>query len=699
MNEMFSQGGKGSTGILTNKQAVARHFGVKQSEVVYFSVGAALNGYKVIYDKESQRAYSLPADLDSGATAVSLSTAGVLVHSAGNVDLGALAATREEYVTLPGSFDTGVTVNTKNELVVFTDGKYRWDGVLPKVAPPGSTPTTTGGINAGAWTVVGVPSLKQDINKPTKYFATVAEMIASPATVNQRVITHGYYTAFDGGGAEYVITAGAPNQDYSDAGSIVITPSLFAKLVSKPQFDLKQFGVKPASESDAAYNDTYIARAIMRSRFGFCKIIISDVVYHTKPLVFDYYQHLEGNVIGSDATYTPRFCKVGNVTSGIAPMAYPGVSDLVTYDVDAGIILKRQNTSTDYCRGVVLKGFLMESKSKSAWAIYAPHAADFDIDIDSRGFNGGIRGNVNFLGRYAGRHVGLGVNAVDPAQSIALWLDHFSTTLDCGNSVTFRTSFNGFNRGIQVEYFGNGVLERVTLENIKKPTSTAPTTFGMYATNSSFSGQISCESSSTCIIRAGINSNLDITLSAVFHVTQDDTAEGIIHVLNGGRVTLRPSTIQADLANTKVINENGGYLDIAANTRTSNVVYFNSDTYRFKDRTIGFGQTSGTTGTSFTSGAEVTFAGLSGTPKATVSGGIIQFTSPGLIKITVQGRSISTGSVTFGLNGLSSESVAAGQQVSLVVGVNTGDTLNVKAASALTLGTVGGVRVLLEPIN
>ena len=60
MNEMFSQGGKGSTGILTNKQAVARHFGVKQSEVVYLSVGALLTGYKVIYDKESQRAYSLP---------------------------------------------------------------------------------------------------------------------------------------------------------------------------------------------------------------------------------------------------------------------------------------------------------------------------------------------------------------------------------------------------------------------------------------------------------------------------------------------------------------------------------------------------------------------------------------------------------------------------------------------------------------
>lgn len=143
-----------SDGILANKQAVARYFGVKQSEVAYFSVGAALSGYKVIYDKETQRAYSLPADLGSGVTAVSLSIAGVLVHSAGSVDLGALAVTREEYVTLPGSFTTGVTVNTKNELVVFTDGKYHWDGALPKDVPAGSTPESTGGIGLGAW--VGV---------------------------------------------------------------------------------------------------------------------------------------------------------------------------------------------------------------------------------------------------------------------------------------------------------------------------------------------------------------------------------------------------------------------------------------------------------------------------------------------------------------------------------------------------------------
>ena len=529
-------------------------------------------------------------------------------------------------------------------------------------------------------------------------FETVSDMVSASPAEGKKCRTLGYYSVNDGGGADYVISSGTPMQDFSDAGSISFSSSKFAKLIRQTQFDLKQFGVKPSDASAAANNDVFIDQAITRSRFGFCKVTISDVVYHKKPLVFDYYNHLEGNTIGGDAAFTPRFRKVDNTTSGIAPLAYPGVSDTVNYDVDAGIILKRQNAATDFCRGVVLKNFLIESMLKSAWAIYAPHAADFDIDIDSRGFNGGIRGNVNFLGRHAGRHVGLGANAADPTLAIGLWFSHFSTILDCGNSVTFRNSFNGFNRAMQAEYFGNGILERVTFENIKKHTSGAPSTFGIQATDSWFSGQISCESSSTCIIRAGNNANFDISLSSVFHVTQDDVAEGIIHVLSGGRVNLRPSTILADTANTKVINESGGYLDIAANTRTANVVYSNSDNYRFKDRTIGFGQTVATTSTSFASGAEITFSLLNGTPKAALSGGTIQFNSPGLIKITVQARSISSGGLTFGLNGLSSENVGPGQQVSMVVGVASGDILNLKATSALTLGTTGGVRVLLEPI-
>lgn len=164
MNEMFSQGGKGSTGILTNKQAIARKFGVKQNEVVYFAVGVDLGGYKVIYDKETQRAYSLPADIAPGTTAVSLNSAGVLVHSVGNVDLGALAVTREEYITLPGSFTKGGVVNTKNELLVHTDGAYRWDGALPKTVEINSTPIPYG---VGGWIGVGAIPLRKDLASPT----------------------------------------------------------------------------------------------------------------------------------------------------------------------------------------------------------------------------------------------------------------------------------------------------------------------------------------------------------------------------------------------------------------------------------------------------------------------------------------------------------------------------------------------------
>ncbi|HIC4115759.1 TPA: hypothetical protein ACW4JH_000182 [Salmonella enterica] len=175
MNEMFSQGGKGSTGILTNKQAIARKFGVKQNEVVYFSVGVDLGGYKVIYDKTTQRAYSLPV-LPVGTTAISLDEQAILVHSSGTVDLGELAVSREEYVTLPDSFTTGVTVNTKNELVASAEGKYRWDGALPKTVPSGSSPVEAGGIGTGAWMAVTIAA-KQTIS--LKEFGAVGDGVTN----------------------------------------------------------------------------------------------------------------------------------------------------------------------------------------------------------------------------------------------------------------------------------------------------------------------------------------------------------------------------------------------------------------------------------------------------------------------------------------------------------------------------------------
>ncbi|HCR1863906.1 TPA: hypothetical protein ONC12_003116 [Enterobacter hormaechei subsp. steigerwaltii] len=56
------------------------------------------------------------------------------------------------YITVD-SFQNGATLTLPNQVLrdESTDQYYRWDGSLPKVVAPGSTPENTGGIGAGAW--------------------------------------------------------------------------------------------------------------------------------------------------------------------------------------------------------------------------------------------------------------------------------------------------------------------------------------------------------------------------------------------------------------------------------------------------------------------------------------------------------------------------------------------------------------------
>lgn len=150
MNPQFTQPA-GSVSKETNKDSIARKFGCKKSEVVYAKTGQALTGYKVIYDKVTQRSYALPSNIPAGATITSL-TDGILVHSAGNFDLGALAVLRGEYVTLVEDFTSGFTIKVKNEVVSDGTNLYRWGGALPKIVNAGSTIASTGGV--GSWIAV-----------------------------------------------------------------------------------------------------------------------------------------------------------------------------------------------------------------------------------------------------------------------------------------------------------------------------------------------------------------------------------------------------------------------------------------------------------------------------------------------------------------------------------------------------------------
>lgn len=168
MNKIFTQP-TGPVAKQTNKQAIARKFGVKQSEVVYFTEGAVISGYKVIYDKETQRSYSLPTDIAPGTTATSLTQTGILTHSTGSIDLGAYALSRGELNTPPGTLTLGIILNTKNDAVVEDGIQYVWAGTLPKIVPASSTIDSTGGISPTTWVAQGVTSIAEELASPFGY--------------------------------------------------------------------------------------------------------------------------------------------------------------------------------------------------------------------------------------------------------------------------------------------------------------------------------------------------------------------------------------------------------------------------------------------------------------------------------------------------------------------------------------------------
>lgn len=150
---------RGSTSIEVNKQSIARNFGVKEDEVVYFTAGIDLSGFKVIYDESTQRAYSLPSGIVSGTTAISLNEQAILVHSAGTVDLGELAATRREFVNLSDSFDAGLVVNTRNELLFHNGIGYTYLGALPVTITEGTNP-----VGNADWKPQTDPDLREELS-------------------------------------------------------------------------------------------------------------------------------------------------------------------------------------------------------------------------------------------------------------------------------------------------------------------------------------------------------------------------------------------------------------------------------------------------------------------------------------------------------------------------------------------------------
>lgn len=221
MNPQFSQP-KGSVSKETNKDSIARKFGCKKSEVLYAKPGSTLTGYKVIYDKVSQRSYALPSNLPAGATITSL-TDGILVHNTGTVDLGVLAVLRKEFVTLVENFDSGFTIRVRNEVVSDGTSLYRWGGTLPKSVNAGGTIANTGGLSSSNWVKLDPDALRDELYSGF-YRLTVIDPSMSQSLIQTKLSQGGTFQFLPG---NYTVTGQAlafyPNSEiYAHSGALFL---------------------------------------------------------------------------------------------------------------------------------------------------------------------------------------------------------------------------------------------------------------------------------------------------------------------------------------------------------------------------------------------------------------------------------------------------------------------------------------------
>ena len=122
------------------------------------------------------------------------------------------------------SFELGNTLVYANDVLLLeSEGEYyRWDGSLPKVVPPGSTPESTGGTGLGKWISVGDSSLRTNLHafdgsKLIGICQSIEELKSITANAGERVQVKGYYSFSSTGGGDFVYIESIP-EGWHDEG-------------------------------------------------------------------------------------------------------------------------------------------------------------------------------------------------------------------------------------------------------------------------------------------------------------------------------------------------------------------------------------------------------------------------------------------------------------------------------------------------
>ena len=160
-------------------------------------------------------------------------------------------ATKDIGIPIIGNFTTGCTVTDSNQGVQEVGGSvYRWKGALPKVVPPSSTPSGTGGISpSGNWVDVGDASVYGRVLKQLN-FNSVSDIRSYSGDIR--------FVSISGSRETYYLDFG--DMYSADNSGSIIVDSLGRRWKLSPDrmLNITSWGVLPNGVSDASIILPYV---------------------------------------------------------------------------------------------------------------------------------------------------------------------------------------------------------------------------------------------------------------------------------------------------------------------------------------------------------------------------------------------------------------------------------------------------------
>ncbi|HFP9269518.1 TPA: hypothetical protein ACHOYZ_005635, partial [Klebsiella michiganensis] len=135
------------------------------------------------------------------------------------------------YVPAIGSFEKGSLLTQRFEVLLWesTDEYWRWDGEMPKIVLPGSTPDTAGGRGKGKWLDVTDATLRSNLGSDEGQL-----LIGAPANIEAlrgilttgtgRITTRGALSAGDGGSGTWIFESSDMSSEVSSYPRLFIAP-------------------------------------------------------------------------------------------------------------------------------------------------------------------------------------------------------------------------------------------------------------------------------------------------------------------------------------------------------------------------------------------------------------------------------------------------------------------------------------------